>query len=297
MRNSIKKIFVLLSVFVIASSFVFAGSGASQKIKIWKDVKIKGAAISYLQPYFADEANNTGAAVIIAPGGSYHHLGMGHEGHKVAQWFQKNGINAFVLRYRVSGDGFNHPAMLEDMQRSIQIVRENAGKWKINTKKVGAIGFSAGGHLVVMAGAFGDNVNELTKLGIKTNVSLKPDFVIPIYPVVSMQDDIYHAWSRKSLTGSKEPSQAIKDKFSMEKQITSKMCPVFLLCNRDDRTVKYQNSVRLDEALTKAGVPHIFILNEKGDHGFGMGNGKFVKETHWNDKWLLPWLKEEGIIK
>lgn len=297
MRNSIKKIFVLLSVFVIASSFVFAGSGASQKIKIWKDVKIKGAAISYLQPYFADEANNTGAAVIIAPGGSYHHLGMGHEGHKVAQWFQKNGINAFVLRYRVSGDGFNHPAMLEDMQRSIQIVRENAGKWKINTKKVGAIGFSAGGHLVVMAGAFGDNVNELTKLGIKTNVSLKPDFVIPIYPVVSMQDDIYHAWSRKSLTGSKEPSQAIKDKFSMEKQITSKMCPVFLLCNKDDRTVKYQNSVRLDEALSKAGVPHIFILNEKGDHGFGMGNGKFVKETHWNDKWLLPWLKEEGIIK
>lgn len=297
MRNSIKKIFVLLSVFVIASSFVFAGSGASQKIKIWKDVKIKGAAISYLQPYFADEANNTGAAVIVAPGGSYHHLGMGHEGHKVAQWFQKNGINAFVLRYRVSGDGFNHPAMLEDMQRSIQIVRENAGKWKINTKKVGAIGFSAGGHLVVMAGAFGDNVNELTKLGIKTNVSLKPDFVIPIYPVVSMQDDIYHAWSRKSLTGSKEPSQAIKDKFSMEKQITSKMCPVFLLCNKDDRTVKYQNSVRLDEALSKAGVPHIFILNEKGDHGFGMGNGKFVKETHWNDKWLLPWLKEEGIIK
>lgn len=297
MRNSIKKIFVLLSVFVIASSFVFAGSGASQKIKIWKDVKIKGAAISYLQPYFADEANNTGAAVIVAPGGSYHHLGMGHEGHKVAQWFQKNGINAFVLRYRVSGDGFNHPAMLEDMQRSIQIVRENAGKWKINTKKVGAIGFSAGGHLVVMAGAFGDNVNELTKLGIKTNVSLKPDFVIPIYPVVSMQDDIYHAWSRKSLTGSKEPSQAIKDKFSMEKQITSKMCPVFLLCNKDDRTVKYQNSVRLDEALSKAGVPHIFILNEKGDHGFGMGNGKFVKETQWNDKWLLPWLKEEGIIK
>lgn len=297
MRNSIKKIFVLLSVFVIASSFVFAGSGASQKIKIWKDVKIKGAAISYLQPYFADEANNTGVAVIVAPGGSYHHLGMGHEGHKVAQWFQKNGINAFVLRYRVSGDGFNHPAMLEDMQRSIQIVRENADKWKINTKKVGAIGFSAGGHLVVMAGAFGDNVNELTKLGIKTNVSLKPDFVIPIYPVVSMQDDIYHAWSRKSLTGSKEPSQAIKDKFSMEKQITSKMCPVFLLCNKDDRTVKYQNSVRLDEALSKAGVPHIFILNEKGDHGFGMGNGKFVKETQWNDKWLLPWLKEEGIIK
>lgn len=295
MKNSLKKVLVLLAAFLM--SFASAFGQSSSKIKIWKGVKVKGSAISYMVPYFASNDGTKKPAVIVCPGGSYHHLGMGHEGHKVAKWFQDQGINAFVLRYRVSGDGVHHPAMLEDIQRSIQIIRENAGEWNIDVNKVGAIGFSAGGHLVVMAGAFGDNVNELKKLGIKTNVSLKPDFVMPIYPVVSMQDDIYHAWSRKSLTGSKEPSQQIKDKFSMEKQITSRMCPVFLLCNKDDRTVKYQNSVRLDEALTKAGVPHIFILNEKGDHGFGMGNGKFVKETRWNDEWLLPWLKDEGIIK
>lgn len=221
---------------------------------------------------------------------------MGHEGHKVAQWFQSQGINAFVLRYRVSGDGFNHPAMLEDIQRSIQIVRENAGEWNIDVNKVGAIGFSAGGHLVVMAGAFGDSVNELEKLGIKTKVSLKPDFVMPIYPVVTMEYDIGHAWSRKSLIG-KNPSQELIDRFSMEKQITSKMCPVFLLCNKDDRTVIYENSVRLNRALENAGIQHVFILNEKGDHGFGMGNNKFVQETHWNDEWLLPWLKEIKVIK
>lgn len=296
MKSSIKKIFVLLSAFVIASGVVFADAGASQKIKIWKGINVKGAAISYMVPYFADKDGSAKPAVIVCPGGSYHHLGMGHEGHKVAQWFQSQGINAFVLRYRVSGDGFNHPAMLEDIQRSIQIVRENAGEWNVDVNKVGAIGFSAGGHLVVMAGAFGDSVNELEKLGIKTKVSLKPDFVMPIYPVVTMEYDIGHAWSRKSLIG-KNPSQELIDRFSMEKQMTSKMCPVFLLCNKDDRTVIYENSVRLSRALEKAGVQHIFILNEKGDHGFGMGNNKFVQETHWNDEWLLPWLKEIKVIK
>ena len=296
MKNFVKKLFVIAV--ILAQGFAFAQS--SSKIKIWNAVgktekpvqKVRGANISYLVPYFADEKNNTGAAVIVCPGGSYHHLGMGHEGHKVAAWFQSKGINAFVLRYRVSGDGFNHPAMLEDIQRSIQIIRENAAEWNINVNKVGAIGFSAGGHLVAMAGAFGDKENELKKLGIDTKVSLKPDFVMPIYPVVSMQYDIGHAWSRKSLIG-KNPSQEMLDKFSLEKQMASDMCPVFLLTNKDDRTVMYENSVRLDEALTKAGVPHIFILNEKGDHGFGMGNGKFVKETRWNEEWLLPWVKEQ----
>lgn len=298
MKNLIKKMAVLMTVLALAASTGFAQDSEASKIRIWKGVKetkVKCGSISWLMPYFADKENNTGAAVIVCPGGSYHHLGMGHEGHKVAKWFQSQGINAFVLRYRVSGDGVHHPAMLEDIQRSIQIIRENAGKWSIDTNKVGAIGFSAGGHLVVMAAAFGDDVNELAKLGIKTNVSLKPDFVMPIYPVVSMQEDIGHAWSRKSLIG-KNPSQELKDRFSMEKQMTSKMCPVFLLCNKDDRTVMYENSVRLDEALTKAGVPHTFILNAEGDHGFGMGNGKFVQETRWNDAWLLPWLKSIGVI-
>lgn len=294
MKNIIKKIF-LAAIFCMGA-LSFADGTAAKKIKIWKDVKIKGSSISWVQPYFADEKINSKAAVIVCPGGSYHHLGMGHEGHKVARWFQSRGVNAFVLRYRVSGDGFSHPAMLEDIQRTIQIIRENSDEWNIDKNQVGAIGFSAGGHLVLMAGAFGDKVNELEKLGINTDESLKPDFVMPIYPVVTMEYDIGHAWSRKSLIG-KNPSQELIDRFSMEKQITSKMCPVFLLCNKDDRTVIYENSVRLNRALENAGIQHVFILNEKGDHGFGMGNNKFVQETHWNDEWLLPWLKEIKVIK
>lgn len=302
-NNCLKKITAAVLSFFFVSAFYAQEKSlynSSAKIKIWRDVektkapqkKVRGANISYLIPYFADEKINTGAAVIVCPGGSYHHLGMGHEGKKVAAWFKSHGINAFVLRYRVSQEGFHHPAMLEDIQRSIQIVRENAAEWKINVNKIGAIGFSAGGHLVVMAGSFGDKENELSKHGISTSISLKPNFVMPIYPVVSMQYDIGHAWSRKSLIG-KNPSQEMLDKFSLEKQMTRDMCPVFLLTNKDDRTVMYENSVRLDQALTKAGVPHVFILNETGDHGFGMGNGKFVQETHWNEEWLLPWVKEQ----
>lgn len=292
LTNFTKKNIIAILSFLLITNSIFAVGNPSKKIRIWKDVAAVKSNISWLQPYFADEKNNTGAAVIVCPGGSYHHLGMGHEGHKVAAWFQSKGVNAFVLRYRVSGDGFHHPAMLEDIQRSIQIIRDNAGEWKIDGNKVGAIGFSAGGHLVVMAGAFGDNENELKKLGIKSDASVKPDFVMPIYPVVSMQYDIGHEWSRKSLLG-KNPSQENLDKFSMELAVKSDMCPVFLLTNKDDRTVKYENSVRLDDSLTKAKVPHIFILNETGDHGFGMGNGKFVQQTHWNDQWLWPWVQEQ----
>ncbi len=292
-KKMIKVFTCLFFVFVVTENS-FSQVQCEKKIKIWDGYKLKASHKSYILPYFALPEKNTGAAVIICPGGSYHHLGIGHEGKKVAKWFASKGVNAFVLRYRVSGDGVSHPAMLEDIQRGIQIIRENADEWKIDKNMVGAIGFSAGGHLVVMAGAFGDKVNELEKLGIKTDVSLKPNFVMPIYPVVSMQDDIGHAWSRKSLIG-KNPSKELKDKFSMELQITEKMCPVFLLTNKDDKTVMYENSVRLSEALSKENVPHKFILNEVGDHGFGMGNGKFVKETKWNENWLLPWLIEIGI--
>lgn len=289
-----KVISVIFSIYLMFFMTAFANN-SNAKIKIWNGIDIKGKQKSYLVPYFAEKDGTQKPAVIVCPGGSYHHLGMSHEGHQVAKWFQSQNINAFVLRYRVSSDGFNHPAMLEDIQRSIQIIRENANSWNLDSNKIGAIGFSAGGHLVLMAGVFGDSVNELEKYGIKTKRSLKPDFIMPIYPVVSMEQDIGHAWSRKSLLG-KNPSKQQIEEFSMEKQITSKMCPVFLLCNKDDRTVNYLNSVRLDEALTKASVPHVFILNEKGGHGFGMGNSKFTKETNWNQKWLLPWLKQEGIV-
>ncbi len=260
--------------------------------KIWKDVPAMKGLSSRLD-YYKPLEQSSDAAVIVCPGGSYHHLGIFHEGKDVALWFCSKGISAFVLKYRVSGNGWHHPAMLEDIQRAIQLVRQNASQYKINPQKIGAIGFSAGGHLVLMAQEFSGQ-DQLKKLGLQSGVSLEPNFIVPVYPVVSMQDDIAHVRSRKSLLN-KDLSQERKDALSLELHADKIKCPVFLIANKDDRTVDYRNSVRMDEAMTKAGVDHIFILGEKGDHGFGMGNNNFVHSTRWNDNLLLPWLREIGI--
>lgn len=239
--------------------------------------------------------NNTGTAVIICPGGSYHHLGLYNEGYCSAKWFSENGITAFTLKYRTNESLYNHPAMLEDIQRAIQIVRENAEEWGINPNKLGVIGYSAGGHLVTMAGEFGTTKNELTKLGIETDVSLRPDFVMPIYPVVSMQDDIAHRWSRKSLLG-KHPTQAQKDEFSMEMNIPDNMPPTYIVVAKDDPVVLYENSLRLYDALNAKNIENCELhLYEWGKHGFGMVDGPFMKEFHWNQD-LKKWMKKTGML-
>ena len=253
-----------------------------ERVYLWKNVHSMRSERSSFYVYAPEKAIDTHAAVIICHGGSYHHRSMKTEGHDVAAWFTERGYHAFVLRYRVAMDGYHHPAMIQDFQRTIQMVRENAAAYDIDPDRVGAIGFSAGGHLVTMAGAFG-NQNFLKELGIYPKVSLKPDFVIPVYPVVSMEKPYAHHWSQISLLG-RSASDEVKHQFSMECQMTSEMPPVFLLACKDDNTVDYRNSVDLDQALTQAGVEHVFILRETGDHGFGMNYG-------WGDT-LYSWLKK-----
>ncbi len=262
--------------------------------KIWDGVPSMQGKSSRLD-YYKPIQKTSDTTVIICPGGSYHHLGMGHEGKDVALWFCSKGISAFVLKYRVSGNGWHHPAMLEDVQRAIQLVRQDAASYGVNPNKIGAIGFSAGGHLVLMAAEFSGQ-DELKKLGVEHSVSLEPNFIVPVYPVVSMQDDIAHVRSRKSLLDNNQ-SQARKDMLSLELHADKIKCPVFLITNKDDRTVDYRNSERMDLSMSRAGVQHVFVLGEKGDHGFGMGNNEFVHTTKWNDRLLLPWLKENGFAR
>lgn len=295
--NKFKKTLLAFAAIFALAQAAFAkvsGGASSPKIvpttmKIWDGVpSMKGQSTK--MDYYAPQGKNTGAALVICPGGSYHHLGVFHEGKDVALWAAQKGISGFVLKYRVSGHGHHHPAMLEDVQRAIQIIRENASQYGIDADKIGAIGFSAGGHLVLMAEVFGRE-SELEKLGIETKVSLAPNFIMPIYPVVSMQDDIAHRRSRNSLLH-KDQSEERKNLFSMEMQAQKLKCPVFLLAAKDDGTVNYLNSTRLSEAMSREGVESKFILCESGGHGFGMGNNDFVHSTKWNDEWLWPWLEE-----
>lgn len=185
--------------------------------------------------------------------------------------------------------------MLEDIEMAIKYIRENAEDYGIDINKVGAIGYSAGGHLVTMAGVYGGSRNELEKLGVPAEVSLRPNFVMPIYPVVTMQDDICHRWSRRSLLGHREYTKELKDEYSMELNIPDDMVPTYILACRDDPVVIFENSVRLEKSLAEKNIPHRFAVYEKGGHGFGMKDGWFMKETHWNED-LRNWLEEMNII-
>ena len=296
-----KKIIFAVAVLAALSSAAFCAQPSSEypmlkitpvRQKLWQGVKGMEQYSSRLD-YYKPLSKTSDAAVIVCPGGSYHHLGMYHEGKDVALWFCSKGINAFVLKYRVSGNGFHHPAMLQDIQRAIQLVRQNAAQYGINPNKIGAAGFSAGGHLVLMAAEFSGQ-DELSKIGLDHSQSLEPNFIVPVYPVVSMQEPIAHVRSRKSLLAN-DQSQERKDALSLELHADKIKCPVFLIANKDDRTVDYRNSVEMDKAMSRAGVSHVFVLGEKGDHGFGMGNNAFVHTTKWNDELLYPWLKEIGM--
>ena len=288
-----KPIFALLIFFVLAPLF------ARERIFLWEDVPGMETNVrdTILYPSVVRRENGAKtAAVIICPGGSYHHLGMPHEGFASQKWFNSVGISAFVLQYRVSYNHHHHPAMLEDIQMAIAYLRGHAEEYNIDKNKIGAIGYSAGGHLVTMAGAFG-STNELEKLGVHTAESVRPNFVMPIYPVVSMQDDIAHNRSRKSLLH-RSQSQERKDLYSMELQIPDDMPPTFLLACHDDPVVLFENSVRLDAALTQKNIPHIFVQYENGGHGFGMKeNSAIMKAQHWNSEKLLPWLREIGMAE
>lgn len=287
----IKRFLILFVMIFMFSDLVFSQS----KIRVWEGVESMKKAKKEILIYPASQDNNNGAAVIICPGGSYHHLGVPHEGIKSAEWFNEQGVSAFVLCYRTAYNGEHHPAMIQDFQRCMQFVKENADKYGIDTTRVGAIGYSAGGHLVTMAGAIGKE-NFLKELGVETKVGLRPSWVASIYPVVSMQDSIAHRKSRKNLIGSKEMTQENFDKFSMEMQIPDDMPPIYVQASIDDDVVDYRNSVALVKALKDKNINHKFVLFETGGHGYGMKECDFTTESRWQDI-LLQWLKDIDVIR
>lgn len=265
-----------------------------QVIKLWKYHKPHHLWPTELHCYPAPDSINTGVAVIVCPGGSYSHLmGIKTEGFGVAEWLNTQGINAYVLRYRTGNKGYHHPAMIQDIQHAIQFLRINAEGWHINPNKVGAMGFSAGGHLVTMAGVYHDTC-FLAPLGLVCEYSNRPDFVVPVYPVVSMQDSIAHQRSRRNLL-TRHYTKEQQDQYSMELQIPADMPPTFLVTAIDDPVVMYQNSVNLDRALTAQHIPHVFLLYNTGGHGYGMDENKAPEAAQWRFK-FVEWLHEINIL-
>ncbi len=258
-------------------------------VKLWADVPGMKSMPSKLYIYPAPKENNTGIAVVVCPGGSYSHtMGIATEGFEVAEWLNSQGINAFVLKYRVGSQLYHHPAMIQDAQYAIHYVKQHAAEYGINPDKVGTMGFSAGGHLVTMTGAFYKD-NYIQDLGVADDISLKPAFVVPVYPVVSMQDSIAHKRSRRNLL-TRQYNDGQRDRFSMELSIPKDMPPVFLVTAIDDPVVMYQNSVVLDKSLTKMGIKHKFLLYKTGGHGYGLSETIAPEAGQWKYE-FIKWLK------
>lgn len=272
-----------------------SGNDAQFVYKIWGGTYIAQHSIEVprLTAFAVNNDHNTHVAVIICPGGSYYHLAINQEGYDVAKWFQSRGINAFVLHYRVGFFGYHHPAMIEDLQRSIQFIKENANNWDIDTSKVGLIGFSAGGHLVATGGTMFKE-DFLSPLGVMPKVSLRPNFVVTVYPVISMQDSITHKRSRKNLLGPNFTKEQI-NKMSLENQVSHEDPPMMIVVAKDDPVVDWHNSYYFYKSLQNAGVNSKLLLNEKGGHGFGIDSKKGGQAALWNVE-CLKWLHDLGIL-
>ena len=228
-------------------------------------------------------------AVIICPGGSYHHLGMKHEGYQVARWFTQQGYAAFVLRYRVSSHRAHHPDMIQDLQLAIAMLKQYADAWYIDTTAIGAIGFSAGGHLVLHSGITHDNFIE-KELPTAKNYGLRPNYIMSIYPVVSMEDSIAHQKSRKNLLTKKYTESDIHQ-FCIEQYIPEDLPPTFVLACTDDNVVDVRNSRALWQALNNKQINFSSYAElPTGGHGFGMYKNNSEATKDWNERLLKNWL-------
>jgi acetyl esterase/lipase len=266
-------------------------TAAVAQINIWEGTSVHENVV--LTPYLSDTLpQSPQIAIIVCPGGSYFWHDTNTEGPQVGQWLQQNGISAFILNYRTAHvpaflfhyrllfRGNRYPDAQDDLRQAIQYVKAHAEEYHIDSTKIGVMGFSAGGHLVMSAA-------ELF------NQEDRPAFVASIYPVVTMQEPYVHKRSRRGLLGdSRTRNQALCDKLSLERHVPADCPPVFLMNCLDDPIVDYHNAVLLDSALTAKQIDHRYIQFQTGGHGFGASEQEGTPECRQWKLMFLKWIKK-----
>lgn len=241
-----------------------------------------------LTAYLPEKKKANGAAVIICPGGGYGSLVIYREGHDVAKVFTDKGIAAFVLKYRLPDRRTMKNRTigpLQDAQQAIKLIRLNAKKYNIDPGKVGIMGFSAGGHLAATAGIrFSEPVIDNAE-----NVNLRPDFMILVYPIISMTAAVGHKGSTDNLLGP-NPTDSVVKYFSNELQVTANTTPAFIAYAADDEGTP--NSILFFDALYKHKVRSELHIYAKGGHGFL----KYPPVAEWMGR-CFNWMKHDGWIK
>jgi acetyl esterase/lipase len=252
--------------------------------------RVSGVHTPSMTVFRAPAETANGTVVIICPGGGYMRLSIVKEGTTIAEWLNSLGVTACVLRYRMVEYG--HPAPLQDVLRAVRFVRSRADEFGARTDRIGVLGFSAGGHLTASAGTMFDDPDGKTGAALDA-VSARPDFIVPVYPVITLSDPFAHKGSRRALLGENPTSEMIA-RMSPEKRVTKESSPAFIIHTLEDKTVPVENSILFFTALREAGVPAEMHIYESGAHGIGtVADVPAAKE--W-PKACAVWMRAHGWL-
>lgn len=252
--------------------------------------------IPTITPYLPAEGTANGTALLICPGGGYWGL-SGHEGAGYADYFSRQGITCFVLKYRLAANKYHHPCMFQDVTRAMRMIRSQADKWKIDSNKIGIIGSSAGGHLASTLMTHYD-AGKADDADAVERASSRPDFGILCYAVISFQETFGHIGSRKNLIGPM-PDKALVDEFSNELKVTAQTPPAFIWSTVEDKVVNPQNSLAFAAACQTNGVAYDLHLYQRGVHGIGLSSGKngvAPGDVHPWAKDVLYWMQQNNWL-
>lgn len=251
--------------------------------------RVHNVSIPHYSFYKAKNSTSQAPCIILCPGGGYSILASSHEGTDVAEVLAENGVNVFLLYYRLPDPQKQKDpsiAPIQDAQMALRTVRMNADKWGIDKNKVGIMGFSAGGHLAAST----SNLFKTDFLGLNDGANIRPDFSILIYPVITFRD-FGHKGSKDKLLGEFQSEERIH-LFSIEEQISKETPPAFLVHAADDGGVPVKNSLVYIQKMAELKNSVDGRIYAGGGHGFGMKN-KTSSEL-WMDL-LLKWMKDNHL--
>lgn len=240
-------------------------------------------------------ARPNGASLLVFPGGGYVLMAVDREGYEIGRHLARRGVTVFVLFYRLPGEGWADRAdvPLQDAQRAMRLIRARAGEYGLDPARVGAMGFSAGGHLCAdLATRFATRI--YAPVDAADTLPARPMIAAPIYPVVSMAPAFAHAGSRTALLGA-NPSAAMEQAHSPDRNVGPDTPPCFLCAAEDDRVVPVDNTLMLHAALRAAKIPVELHLFGEGGHGFGLGGIAGKPGAVWPDL-FIAWATRQGWV-
>jgi acetyl esterase/lipase len=263
-----KKIFVYVSIIILI--LIIGGV-----IMVWKSVihvQLPHGAVLHVLPVHKDD--RTHSAVILCPGGGYGYLEKWNEGYCWFPFFYRQGFAVAMLEYRMPNQDCQVP--VTDGAEAVRLMREHAEEWGFDEDNVGVMGFSAGGHLA-------------STLLVSDRASVRPDFGILIYPVISMKKELTHRGSHDRLLG-EDASEELEDRYSVDLHVSDSTPPAYIALSGDDPTVNPQNSIRFHDRMRTHNRPVTLHVYSSGGHGWGYRRS-FPYHSEMLDD-LADWLRD-----